>query len=402
MNQHLDADVIVVGAGPAGSAAAAQLASAGWDVLMVDRADYPRDKTCGDAVAPRAIKMLHALGAHNAVAAQSHKVTAAELVSPSGRHLRLTFDQHLDGWPHYVLTIPRLSLDNILRQHAVSKGARFLAQVKVTGPLADGTRGVAAVHAGQPASLRARAVVLAVGANMALLKAFGFLDRPPGVIPAARGYWQDVQGGEDSIWFYFDRRIRHGYAWLFPVGNRRANVGLGFLSPQRAAEFHSSASTLGRFIAEYRPIGERLQSARPAGPVKGYPIRTDFPPPRIARDGVALVGEACGLVNPVTGEGIDLALESGVIAAAEIDRALRADGSAALEHYEQAIRAHFGQLFHELRWLRDIVMRPTPLDILIGKGRTHPDLVTTIAYICLGLEMPRRMLGWKVWRDLLF
>ena len=406
MPSPLDADVLVVGAGPTGNAVAAQLASAGWDVLLVDKARFPREKTCGDAVTPRGVKALQDLGALDLVASQAHRVNGASLISPSGHSLSIPFAKYLDGWPPYTLVLPRIELDNVLREFAVSQGVRFLDDCRVIGLFEnDRGAGVVARRGGKAVSLSARVVVLAVGANMGLLRETGLLTAIPPAIPAARGYWQDVDGDEDEIWFYFDGKLRLGYAWLFPTGGQQANIGLGLFHPRQLDEFHSSATLLAAFVAGYPPIRDRLQQARQIGMTKGFPIRTDFPPKQIVKNRFVLAGEACGLVNPITGEGIDLALESGMLVAEAIDTALgasRNDEAVSLQACDRALRSRFAAYFREIRWLRDIVMRPRALDILIRKGDEHPELMASIAYLSLGLASPRVVLNWKVWRDILF
>ncbi|MCS6774270.1 MAG: geranylgeranyl reductase family protein [Thermoflexales bacterium] len=400
-----DAEVLIVGAGPAGSALAAQLAAAGHDTLLIDKADFPRDKTCGDALTPRAVRALEQLGMLETVVAQAHRVEAAGLIAPSGLTTRVRFDQFLDGWPPYALVVPRAQLDNTLREFAIAKGVRFVGRCKVEGLFeADGRAGVLARQGDRLMALTARIVALAVGAHTGLLRTAGLLRETPPTIPAARGYWRNVAGDQDTLWFYFDRRLRLGYAWLFPTGDCGANVGLGLYRASTDQTVRSASSLLAEFLGDYTPLRERLSGAQPNGPARGFPIRTDFPPPCLVQNRFVLVGEACGLVNPVTGEGIDLALESGLLAAEAIAQALVRSGDVArgLIRYEQELRRRYAAYFREMRWLRGVVMRPRALDILIRKGAERPELMRAIVHLSLGLASPRLVLSWKVWRDVLF
>jgi len=403
----MDADVIVVGAGPAGSAAAAQLAHAGHDVLLIDKVAFPRDKTCGDAITPRGVRALQHLGAFESIAARAHRLDGASLVSPSGLTLRVSFNDVLRDWPPFALVLPRVQMDDLLLAFALSKGARFMGECRVVGLFE--TSGGAGVIARQgpedrPVAWSARTVVLAVGAHMGLLQQAGLLRETPPVISAARAYWQNVDGDPDNLCFYFDRRLPLGYAWLFPTGPRQANIGLGVFPGSPARQGQSTPALLADFVRHYPPLRERLQRAGPVGPTRAFPIRADFPPPRLTQNRFLLVGEACGLVNPVTGEGIDLALESGLIAAESIHHALkaRASASAPFERYEQALRRRFSAYFRELRWLRNIVMRRRPLEILIDRSSRRPDLLAVITRLSLGLISPRVAFSPRVWRDLLF
>lgn len=406
-NRHIwEADVLIVGAGPAGSAVAAQLAAAGWDVLLVDRACFPRDKTCGDGLTPRAVKVFQELGVLEKVAAQAHRITGAALLSPSGYQLHIAFADYLDGWPPFGLTLPRFHLDETLREHALTQGARFLPDCKVLGPGApDATRGVELLGQchGEPCRLHARLAILATGANLSLLRAFGLLERMPPTVSAARAYWEGVEESAENFEFFFDRRLDRGYAWLFPLGDGRANVGLG-LFPNGRQGPPSAARQLLPFLEQHPALAQRLQRAQRVGPVKGYPLRTDFPCHPMVRDGVMLVGEACGLVNPVTGEGIDLALESGLLAAEVADRALR-DGHLSvrgLRPYERELHARFARFFWEMRWMVRLAMGPRALDILIRQSLRHPDLARIITQITLGLILPHTAFTLRTWQALLF
>lgn len=398
----LQADALVVGAGPAGSAAAARLAAAGWDVLLVDRAEFPRDKTCGDGLTPRAVRTLQALGAFDQVAARAYRLTAARIVSPGGYQLRIDFADHLDGWPHFALVLPRYELDDLLRQHAVASGARFLGGCKVIAPL-PARSGVLAQRNGELITIEARLVILATGASLPLLRSFGFLRQLPATVSAARAYWEGVEGPDDTMEFFFDRRFARGYLWLFPLGEGRANIGLG-LFPYNNQPRQAAARLLSEALADYAPLATRVQRARRIGPIKGYPLRTDFPHHPLVTDGVLLAGEACGLVNPVTGEGIDLALESGLLAAAAADAALRRGetSAAALSPYARELRGRFAAFFREMRWLVRWAMGPRALDILVRQGARHRELARTITLVNVGLLPPRAAFSLRTWRAILF
>ncbi|HEY64870.1 MAG TPA: NAD(P)/FAD-dependent oxidoreductase [Caldilineae bacterium] len=404
MADLMNADVLVVGAGPAGSTVAAQLALAGWDVLLIDKAHFPREKTCGGGLTPRAIAALRTLGVLDQVTSQGHRVTGARLVSPSGYQLHVHFADHLDGLPPYGLVISRSRLDDLLLRHAIAQGARFLPDCKVTGPLSGDHRVMAGRRKGRPITFHARLIVLATGAQLSLLRSLGFMERVPPTVSAARAYWEDVEGPADAFEFYFDRRLRPGYAWLFPMNDGWANIGIG-LFPRGEDRAGCAARLLPSFLEEHPALRERLSHARRATPIKGYPLCTDFPGHPVVREHVMLVGEACGLVNPVTGEGIDLAIESGLLAAEIADGALRRSGdriAAAIRRYDRELHRRFAGFFREMRALLRLATGPRALDILIRQGGRHPELARTIVCICLGLMSPRAAFTPRTWRDILF
>lgn len=398
-SRSFDAEVIVVGSGPAGSAAAASLATQGHDVLLLDRATFPRDKTCGDGLTPRAIAALGQLGALEEVLAAGHRVTGARLYSPQGHIFHARFDEYLDDLPDYGLMVPRLILDDLLRRHAIASGAAFQPQATFVG-LEDGD--LLIEHERRRRRAKARVYILATGARMGPLQALGVMKRPPNVVRAVRGYWENVPGAEDAFEFYFDRQLPYGYGWLFPLGQGRANVGIGLFPAGRHGSI-APQTTLLSFLSQRSELVTRISSARRASPLRGYPIRTDFPSHPVVSGRLLIVGEAAGLVNPASGEGIDLAFESGLLAAEVVSAALRSSAplETSLVAYEEALWDRFGGYFKLMRRLLPVVMRPGALEILIRKADRHADLARTIVLVTMGLASPREAFTWRTWRRIL-
>ena len=226
----MDADVLVVGAGPAGSTTAYLLACQGWDVLLVDRARFPRSKTCGDGLTPRAVATLQRLGLlPQLLAAGYPRIEGARLVAPDGHEWRLRFADHLHELPGYGLVVPRLELDEWLRQHAMAAGVRFLGGFRVQKPLCQDGRvaGVQGRLNGRVQSIRARLTVVATGVSIGLLRALGVMKRMPPVVRAARAYFAGVEGLDRDFEFHFRLTPMPGYGWIFPGPGGQANVGVG-------------------------------------------------------------------------------------------------------------------------------------------------------------------------------
>lgn len=398
------AEVVIVGAGPAGSALAVHLVGRGHDVLLLDRAVFPRDKTCGDGLTPRAIRPLARLGVLADLQAQGHgEVRGARLVAPNGHVWDMRFADYDLGLPTFGLVIPRHTLDETLLRRAIADGARFRAAAEVTGPLR-GPRaagratvvGVVGKRGGEPFQVCARLTVLATGAAIGLLRAFGVLSAMPPGVNAIRGYFAGVPDLEDRFEFYFERDLAPGYAWVFPVGADRANIGLGVFALGRGGR----ANNLRARLAEFMQRHPRLRNATPVGPTRGYPIRIDFPDHPVIGDGFLVVGEAAGLVNPVTGEGIDLALESAEIAAEAIHAALTAGDTTrrGLRPYERVLYGRYAGFFRGVRLLLRLATGPRALNILIRQAAHRPRLARTIAGINLGVASPwLAFMPWTWW-----
>ncbi|MCX7669880.1 MAG: geranylgeranyl reductase family protein, partial [Anaerolineae bacterium] len=394
-SQRESAEVVIVGAGPAGSTLAALLAARGHDVLLLDRALFPRDKTCGDGLTPRAVGVLERLGLLEGLRANGYRqIHGALLHAPGGDRWHMRFADYDLGLPAFGLVIPRVELDDHLRRHAIQCGARFRGGADVLRPLyretaVSGRRIVGGVEARTTDGLfqvQARLTVIAAGAAIGLLRAFGVLRAMPPGIHAMRGYYDRVPDLTDAFEFYFDPELSPGYGWVFPTGDGRANIGIGILDRGKGGPAPNLRAQLDAFLRRH----ERLAAATPIGPIKGYPIRIDFPRCRPIGDGFLVIGEAAGLVNPVTGEGIDLAMESAELAAEAITAALAAGDVTVvgLRGYAHDLHARYSAFFRGIRVLLRLATGPRALNILIRKAPQRPALARAIAGINLGVASP--------------
>jgi menaquinone-9 beta-reductase len=357
-------DVVVVGAGPGGSATAYFLARAGADVLLLDKAEFPRDKTCGDGLTPRALRIIDQMGLLPDVIRAGCHVDGYEVVAPNGRATAARISSE-----YGALAVPRYTLDDILRRRALDTGAAFERMNVVE--VEQSARGVSVRS--QNGTVEARSAVIATGAATGVLTRSGILRRRPNVMLAARAYFEGVSA-RPVFQLRFDRVPLPGYGWVFRVGSDTANVGVGFMPRRRSTR--TAAAAFQRFAA---PL---VRGARQVGPLKGYPIRVDFLSAPTFDGRTLLVGEAAGLVNPLTGEGIDYALESGAIAAEHILRA------AAPKEFDRALRARFGRLFRFSEVVRDWYCVPPVLNVLVPLANARPALRQQLTDVVLGEREP--------------
>ncbi|GAB4471032.1 MAG: menaquinone reductase [Anaerolineae bacterium] len=385
-------EVLVIGAGPGGSAAAWALAHAGHEVLLIDRAGFPRDKTCGDGLTPLAVRSLSQMGVLEQVeSAGAARLDSVRLTGPFGMSITAPFTEFMEPGMRYALVLPRLTLDDILRRHALAAGAAYMGGVHVERILRDDDM-VSRVEADGPHGplmFRAQHVILAVGANIGLLAREGFVRRRRKMVLAARGYYTNVSLTAKHYDFHFDLELLPGYAWIFPTGDSSANIGAG-VYPTFWASRKPARVLLDEFIGRQQARGE-LAGVQLSGPVKGYPLRVDYPAERVAGHNWLLVGEAAGLVNPVTGEGIDLALESGLMAAETLHESMRRGRSSHLA-YQIRLWDRFGPLFNGLHAVRDTLVNPALLDYVLWVMGQHRFLSKTILRIAQGLQMPHDLL----------
>ncbi|CAN5276500.1 hypothetical protein BH18ACT4_BH18ACT4_03000 [soil metagenome] len=306
-------DVLVVGGGPAGASCAWWLARAGHDVVVVERKQYPREKTCGDGLPPRAVHQLDEMGLGPRLAAY-HRYDGLRAVA-HGITLELRWPEH-PVFPSHGYVVRRRDLDQMVADHAARAGATVRPGVEAKRPLVrDGlVRGavVADKETGATEELEARYVVVADGANSRFGRALGASRNksfPQGM--AIRGYYESPLHDDPWIESALDVRDRNGnslpgYGWIFPVGDGTINVGIGLLSTFRDYKSVNTSHLMDEFAAtapEYWGISPGSSCGPPTGgrlPMGGSVSPTVGPT-------WLVVGDAAGTVNPFNGEGIDYA-----------------------------------------------------------------------------------------------
>jgi geranylgeranyl reductase family protein len=388
-------EVCIIGAGPAGSAAALFLAKGGLRVALLDKSDFPRDKTCGDGLTPRAIRTLETMGVLPRIEACAFRAAGIKLRYSDELIYPLEIDQ-LEDLPHYLLTMPRFRLDDLLRQFAVEAGATFFPEARVEDITRVRGEGVQIHTTGGPGFLCDLAVI-AAGANSSLLQRLGLLRRPPPINLAARAYFENIRDLDDSLILFFDGVDLPGYGWVFPTGEGTANVGCGvfFEGPG------SQASQLRSLIDEHPYLRRLLADARQVGPVKGFPVRTDFSPAHSGNAWILVIGEATGLVNPITGEGIDYALESAQLAADAILSEWRGGppSGAIQSRYRTGLRQRFQNQLALNRLAQRVYFRRGTLSRLLRRASERPALRKAIVDACFGTANPNVMFTPRVLRD---
>lgn len=379
----MDADVIVVGAGPAGSTVACILARRGLDVILLDRKVFPRDKTCGDGVPPGSIEILNGLGMGDKIrAAGFYPIHGIRLGSPAGRVWETSFRPKHVGAQFYIA--PRLQFDAILFEHAVLCGTRFI-QANVKAPSIVGGRvvGVRAVVDGRAADFTARVVIGADGATSTIGRALRKNGKRPDDLRsvAIRAYASDIEIIPHRVEFYFFRRLVPGYGWIFPLGRDRANVGV-IMRADKMRDAGTSLEGLLEWFLESAAVRDRLAPGFSRRSTAAWQLSNgSHKPERRAFDGALLVGDAAGLVDPLTGEGIHSALVSATIAAevtaAAIER--RNTSYGALSDYDRMSDARLGPLlrrsYHIQKWL---AIAPWWVDMLFAAAGAWPKRTLSI------------------------
>ncbi|MBT2300882.1 NAD(P)/FAD-dependent oxidoreductase [Variovorax paradoxus] len=358
-------EVLVVGAGPAGSACAQMLARAGFDAVLCDQHDFPRDKVCGDGLIPDAHRALARLGVLDDVLAHARSARHVGCIAPHGARVEV---------PARLAVLPRRELDDIVRRSALAAGARWLAPARFDAPLLDAGGRVAGATLrladGSLHDLRARWTVLATGAAAVPLIAAGVCVRraPSGF--ALRGYVRNEAmaariTGLEVVWH---RALRSGYGWIFPCGAGMFNVGVGITHGQDQDRGQAARPELNlrelfaAFTRLHAPARELLQGGTQLGALKGAPLRCSLEGARWSRPGLLVAGEAAGSTYLFTGEGIGKALETGMLAAEALveggeDAAVRSRYEAALAALKPRFAAYAqANRINEHPWMADLVI----------------------------------------------
>lgn len=332
-------DVIVVGAGPGGSATAAWLAKAGKDVVLLEKARFPRDKICGDGLTPRAVRQLINLGlplsetdgwAHN----QGLRIIGG------GMTLQLDWPD-VASFPGRGMVRARSDFDEVLARHAATAGATLLEGRNVSEPVLDDDGRIVGVTAkvvdargratGERETYRAPVVVAADGVSSRLSVKMGREkreDRPMAV--AVRAYYETPRHTDDYLESHLElwsttpkgeQVLMPGYGWLFGLGDGRSNVGLGVLNTSEAFGRTDYKDVMRRWV-ETMPEEWGINADTMSGDITAAALPMAFNRQPLYDRGLMLVGDSGGMVNAFNGEGIDYALEAGHAAAETIVQAL--------------------------------------------------------------------------------
>ncbi|MFZ1412103.1 MAG: geranylgeranyl reductase family protein [Micropruina sp.] len=325
----VEADVIVVGAGPGGSTAACHLADRGLNVALLEKASFPREKVCGDGLTPRATKQLIRLGIDTSESAGWLHNKGLRVYGGRAEPFELPWPE-LGEFPSYGLVRPRADFDQLLASHAVGKGADLYENANVTSPILDSrTDRIVGVTTKDGRTFRAPFVLAADGNSSPLAKSMGLLkrdDRPMGV--AVRAYFTSPRDRDDYMESWLElwdgpvgkSNLLPGYGWVFAMGDGTCNVGLGTVSPSAKSQKINYRDMFYRWLANTPPewgfspenqIGKLGSAALPMAFNRQ---------PAYAR-GLLLVGDSGGMVSPFNGEGIPYAMESAEMAADAVSRA---------------------------------------------------------------------------------
>ncbi len=368
--QEKIANVVILGAGPAGTAAAAHLGTLGIrDVVLVDRHDFPRDKTCGSGISPKGIETLKELGIWEEVEPHSYRITGIRIVTPGGYESWQSAGDVADA-----VVCQRRTLDHILLKKAVSRGVEFIPNFDAAEVLERDGR-ICGIKSRDGREIHAKFVVIAGGSHCKV----GLPEkRPRRTIQAIMGWWEGVEFRPGHVEMIFDRMIEPYYGWLFPENDTRVNIGITYEDSPNAPK-HNARELFTRFLdAHYK---ERLKGATQLGGWKGHPVVWSYDIEKLTQPGCIVIGESGLMTHPATAEGIYQGMRSGMLGAEALRDVLggRVEEKKAFATYEKRCNKAFRLSFLGGGVFRRLV-RTNALDWMIKAG-DRPMMKATTAKI---------------------
>src|SRR3954468_11534707 len=381
------------------------MARQGLRVLLLEKTEFPREKVCGDGLTPRATRQLIRMGVDTSEKAGWLHNRGLRVI---GGGVRLELDwPDLASFPNYGLVRTRLDFDDMLARRAVEAGALLRTGVTVTGPVLDADGRAIGVRAKagadkEPVEYRAPLVIAADGVSGKLPIAMGLTkrdDRPIGVA-VRRYYHSPVRADDDYLESWLELRssrdrnvLLPGYGWIFGLGDGRVNVGLGILNSSSAFGKTNYRSMLTEWLAGTPADWGLRDEANADGPILGAALPMGFNRVPHYTRGLMLVGDSGGMVNPMNGEGIPYAMESGELAAEIAVQALARpagpERERALQAYPAELKARYGGYYRLGGIFVKLIGRPEIMRIATRHGMPHPVLMRFVLKLLANLTDPR-------------
>lgn len=386
-----EVEVVIVGAGPAGSTLAYYLAQCGVDAITLEKAEFGRDKVCGDGLTPNAVAELLLMGVDTS---RWHRNYGLRTFG-GGRTIEIPWPE-LTSMPSYGMAVPRTVFDKTLVEHAQAHGARIEARVDVVEPIVHEKSGRAIgvryrdLREGRDApicEMKARVVVDAGGVAARMATKMGrekIMSRPMGV--AVRTYFESPRTDDPLMESHLElwdgepgkSELQPGYGWVFPLGDGTVNVGLGSLTP---TAHPSGVDHRGLFKAwtAHTPKEWQFDKEHQRGRLAGAAIPMAFNRKPHYASGLLLIGDAGGMVSAFNGEGIAYAMRSARIAAQVLITALARESYYATEKvlysYPREMQLELGG-YHTLgRGFAHLISKPEIMRVCVQHGLGHPTLM---------------------------
>jgi geranylgeranyl reductase family protein len=392
-------EICIVGAGPGGATAALVLGRAGVPCLLVDKADFPRDKICGDALSGKVVEVLKKIDPSIAqrLAAEPTQVGSwgVNFIAPNGKALRVPFKTSInkasDAAPGFI--IKRFDFDHFLLQEALKyPSVTYVPNLKLE-KYTKTTDGYISADKDGTITISTKLLLVADGAQSSFARHHGGIQMEPKHYCAGiRAYYEGVQGmdADNFIELHFIKELLPGYFWIFPLPNGGANVGLGVRSDYISKRKLNLKQLLPQVIEGNPVLKKRFEKATLVDEVRGYGLPLGSKKRPISGDNYMLIGDAASLIDPFTGEGIGNAMMTGMLAA---QQAIASSNftKASVAVYDTAV---YRRLWSELslsRKMQQLVTVPWLFNLVVNKAQKSKTLQETISCMFEDMDMRERL-----------
>lgn len=397
--------VLVVGGGPAGSSAAFWLARAGHEVTLVEKKEYPRDKTCGDALTPRAISQLQDMG-YDFEVPGFHKITGLRSYAGDDLMLEMPWPEH-SRFPSWGGVIRRRDLDAQVARLAEKEGVLIRQKTTATPVIEAGTlTSVALVNGGEEDVLKPDVTIIADGSMNRFGRELGTArrrDYPMGM--AARGYYSSPKSDDPFLESQLDLRdstgaTMPGYGWVFPLGDGTVNVGVGLLSTFKRWKHVNTTHMMNDYVATAPEHWGLSSQARLSKPVGGKLTMAFSKGPLVGSNWIT-IGDAAGAINPWNGEGISYAYETGRLAAEYVGEAVGDGETGILRRYPQRLEDEYGLYYKMARIFVKLIGYPSVMRTVAHTGlQSRPLMEWTLKVMANLLDEDEKAIGERAYDTL--